>query len=123
MILIGRVDPEDDELPTMAATLYGERTSLVCGLKQWFPSCGQTPEGSMRGRSPSYFPHFKLEKTLMLGKTEGKRRRGWQQMRWLDGITEGRELGQALGNDEGQGGQALLQSIGWQRAGLELATE
>ena len=44
-------------------------------------------------------------------------------MRWLDGITEGRELGQALGNDEGQGGQALLQSIGWQRAGLELATE
>ena len=29
-----------------------------------------------------------LEKTLMLGKTEGKRRRGWQRMRWLDGITD-----------------------------------
>ena len=28
-----------------------------------------------------------LEKTVMLGKTEGKRRRGWQRMRWLDGIT------------------------------------
>ena len=28
-----------------------------------------------------------LEKTLMLGKTEGKRRRGWQRMRWLDGIS------------------------------------
>ena len=28
-----------------------------------------------------------LEKTLMLGKTEGKRRGGWQRMRWLDGIT------------------------------------
>ena len=28
-----------------------------------------------------------LEKTLMLGKTEGKRRRGWQRIRWLDGIT------------------------------------
>ena len=27
------------------------------------------------------------EKTLMLGKTEGKRRRGWQRIRWLDGIT------------------------------------
>ena len=27
------------------------------------------------------------EKSLMLGKTEGKRRRGWQRMRWLDGIT------------------------------------
>jgi len=29
-----------------------------------------------------------LEKTLMLGKIEGKRKRGWQRMRWLDGITD-----------------------------------
>ena len=29
-----------------------------------------------------------LEKALMLGKTEGRRRRGWQRMRWLDGITD-----------------------------------
>ena len=29
-----------------------------------------------------------LEKTVMLGKTEGKRRRGWQRVRWLDGITD-----------------------------------
>ena len=29
-----------------------------------------------------------LEKTLMLGKTEGRRKRGWQRMRWLDGITD-----------------------------------
>ena len=29
-----------------------------------------------------------LEKTLMLGKTEGRRGRGWQRMRWLDGITD-----------------------------------
>ena len=28
-----------------------------------------------------------LEKTMMLGKIEGKRRRGWQRMRWLDGMT------------------------------------
>ena len=39
-----------------------------------------------------YFGHLmqkgdSLEKTLMLGKIEGKRRRGWQRMRWLDGIT------------------------------------
>ena len=39
-----------------------------------------------------YFGHFiqradSLEKTLMLGKFEGKRRRGWQRMSWLDGIT------------------------------------
>ena len=40
-----------------------------------------------------YFGHLmwrtdSLEKTLMLGKTEGGRRRGWQRMRWLDGITD-----------------------------------
>ena len=40
-----------------------------------------------------YFGHLmrmanSLEKTLMLGKTEGKRRRGWQKVRWLDGITD-----------------------------------
>ena len=29
-----------------------------------------------------------FEKTLMLGKTEGRRRRGWQRMKWLDGITD-----------------------------------
>ena len=29
-----------------------------------------------------------MEKTLILGKTEGRRRRGWQRMRWLDGITD-----------------------------------
>ena len=40
-----------------------------------------------------YFGHLMqranlLEKTLMLGKTEGKRRREWQRMRWLDSITD-----------------------------------
>ena len=40
-----------------------------------------------------YFGHliqraYSLEKTLMLGKIEGKRRRGWERMRWLDGITD-----------------------------------
>ena len=33
-----------------------------------------------------------LEKTLMLGKTEGKRRRGWHTMRWLDGITDSMDM-------------------------------
>ena len=45
-----------------------------------------------------------LEKSLMLGKIEGRRRRGHQRMRWLDGITDAMELGQTLGDDEGQGG-------------------
>ena len=34
-----------------------------------------------------------LEKTLMLGKTEGRRRRGRQRMRWLDGITDSMDMG------------------------------
>ena len=44
-----------------------------------------------------YFGHLmrradSLEKTLMLGKTEGKRRSGWQRMRWLDGITDSMDM-------------------------------
>ena len=48
-----------------------------------------------------------LEKTLMLGKIEGRRRRGQQRMRWLDGITDlmdmSRVFEQALGVGDGQG--------------------
>ena len=33
-----------------------------------------------------------FEKTLMLGKIEGRRRRGWQKMRWLDGITDSMDM-------------------------------
>ena len=44
-----------------------------------------------------YFGHLmrrtdSLEKTLMLGKIEGGRRRGWQRMRWLDGITDSMDM-------------------------------
>ena len=44
-----------------------------------------------------YFGHLmrrtnSLEKTLMLGKTEDWRRRGWQRMRWLDGITDSKDM-------------------------------
>ena len=56
-----------------------------------------------------YFGHLmrradSLEKTLMLRTIEGRRRRGQQRMRWLDGITNnGHELEQALGDREGWG--------------------
>ena len=33
-----------------------------------------------------------LERTLMLGKTEGRKRRGWQSVRWLDGITDSMDM-------------------------------
>ena len=50
-------------------------------------------EGLMLKLKLQYFGHLmrradSFEKTLMLGKTEGRRRRGWQEMRWLDGITD-----------------------------------
>ena len=50
-------------------------------------------EGLMLKMKLQYFGHLmrrpdSLEKTLMLGKTEGKRSRGWQRMRWLDSITD-----------------------------------
>ena len=42
--------------------------------------------GHLMGRANS------LEKTLILGKTEGKRRKGWQRMRWLDSITNSMDI-------------------------------
>ena len=53
-----------------------------------------------------------LEKSLMLGRNEGRRRRGCQRMRWLDSITDEQELGQTLGNDEGQVGLACCSPWG-----------
>ena len=52
-----------------------------------------SPECSLEGLKLQYFGHLmrrtdSFEKTLMLGKIEGRRRRGRQRMRWLDGIAE-----------------------------------
>ena len=54
-------------------------------------------EGLMLKLKLQYFGHLlqrtdSLEKTLMLGKIEGRKRRGWQRMRWLDGFTDSREM-------------------------------
>ena len=54
-------------------------------------------EGLMLKLKFQYFGHLmqradSLEKTLMLGKIEGKRRRGQQRMRWLDGITDSMDM-------------------------------
>ena len=64
--------------------------------KQWI-LMGISPEYSLEGLilklNLHYFGHVmkradSLEKTLMVGKLEGRRKRGWQRMRWLDGITD-----------------------------------
>ena len=61
--------------------------SLECSLK-----------GLMLKLKPQYFGHLmgrtdSLAKTLMLGKIEGRRRRGQPRMRWLDGITDSMDMG------------------------------
>ena len=75
--------------------LQGDPTSQSI-LKETSPRCSL--EGKMLKLKLQYFGHLmwrtgSLEKTLMLGKTEGRRRRGWQRMRWLDGITNSMDMG------------------------------
>ena len=64
-------------------------------LKEINPGCSL--EGLMLKLKLQYFGHLmrradSFEKTLMLGKIEGRRRRGWQRMRWLDGITDSMDM-------------------------------
>ena len=60
----------------------------------------------------------------MLGKTEGKRRRGWQRMRWLDSTTDSMDmnLSQLWETVENRGAW-ILQPMGSQRVGHDLVTE
>ena len=60
-------------------------------------NCEYSLEGLMLKLKLQYFGHLMLradsfEKTLMLGSTEGRRRRGQQRMRWLDGITDSKDV-------------------------------
>ena len=76
-------------------------------------------EGLMLKLKPQYFGHMmrradSLEKTLMLGKTGGRTRRGRQRMTWLDGITDSMdiEFEQTPGDGEGQGSLACCSPWG-----------
>ena len=72
------------------------RRSNQSVLKEISPGCSL--EGLMLKLKLQYFGHLmqlanSMEKTLMLGKIEGRRRRGRHRMRWLDGITDSMDMG------------------------------
>ena len=72
------------------------RRSNQSNLKETSPGCSL--EGMMLKLKLQYFGHLmrradSVEKTLMLGKIEGRRRRRRQRMRWLDGITNSMDMG------------------------------
>ena len=90
-------------------------------LKKVSPGCSL--EGLMLKLKLQYLGYLmrkadSFEKTLMLGKTDGRRRRGWQRMRWLDGITDSMDMGLV---DSGSwwwtGRPGILQFMGSQRVG------
>ena len=93
-----------------------------------------SPEYSLEGLllklKFQYFGHQmwrtdSLEKTLMLGKIEGRRRRGQQRMRWLDGTTDSMDMSLSAhsGSCWWTGKPGVLQSMGSQRVGRDWVTE
>ena len=90
---------------------------------------GYSLEGLMLKLKLQYFAHLmwradSFEKTLMLGKIEGMRRRGWQRMRWLDGSpTQWTWIWVDSRSRWWTGTPGVLQFIGSQRAGHDWETE
>ena len=96
-------------------------------LKEISPGCSL--EGLMLKLKLQYFGHLmgrvdSLEMTPMLGGIGGRRRRGWQRMRWLDGITYAMDMSLSqAGSWWWTGRPGVLQFMGSQRVGHNWATE
>ena len=103
------------------------RRSKQSILKEISPECSL--EGLMLKLKLQSFGHLmqranSLEKTLMLGKIEGRRRRGWQKMRWLDGITDSMEWVWVNSRSWWWTGRpGVLQFVGSQRVRHDWVTE
>ena len=100
------------------------RRSSQSILKEISPGCSLV--GLMLKLKLQYFGHLmrradSLEKTMMLGKIEGQRRRGWQRMRWLDGITDLMDMGLSELQELVMDREAWF--MGLQRVGHDWATE
>ena len=109
--------------------LWGAPSLPYHNLSSGYTGVSTSLEGLMLKLKLQYFEQLmqtadSLEKTLMLGKIEGRKRRGRQRMRWLDGITDSMDMG--LGKPRSwwwTGRPGMLQFMGSQKVIHDWATE